>query len=139
MERLPGLENREALDPHHQLSPLRSCICVCLMFQLHTPNRIPRPGTHSGGDTCHADFQPPVGCREEEGGNVIGVRVLQELLLEPGLIPGGRAGDGKKRVGLMERAYGELTYSGFSAAPKQASSKTDHKYGPCLCPPLSCF
>lgn len=60
-----------ALDPHAYQSPVSW-------------------GLGRTGGTCHADFQPSVGCREEEGGNVVGVGVFKELLLEPALVSGGR-------------------------------------------------
>lgn len=38
----------------------------------------------------HADLQPTVGGREEEGSDVVGVSELQQPLSEPGLVPAGR-------------------------------------------------
>lgn len=37
--------------------------------------------------TCHANFQPAIGCCEEKGGNVVGICVLKEFLSEFGFVP----------------------------------------------------
>lgn len=70
--------------------PSGPCLALALAAQ-PCENPLSR-GCGELGATCHANFEPPVGGRQEEGGDVVGVRVFKELLLEPGLVPGGRMG-----------------------------------------------
>jgi hypothetical protein len=110
--RLPGLENRKALGPHHKLSHLLSCIYVCPMFQLHTPDQTPAPGPTVG---------LPLTMRTSSH-LLAAVRKREAMLLESVYSRSfcwNRASYLEDEQDVEEEGG---TYSGLSAAPKQISS-----------------
>lgn len=70
---------------------------LCVLDQ----NRSQGSGSERQAGSYHADLQPPVGRREEERGDVVGVRELQQPVSEARFVPANRNHAGVGRSGLF--------------------------------------